>query len=192
MKKTLIIFVFTFGLYNCENSQRKLLKQSFVENTQHKLSEYPSVEISKKNNNTFSEIIFKGLVNVNLIIHSRSDEVFQDLDTLNRDFFMLNNNKLIIDSLYGLKQSEYTGSYEILKTYYIGENSDYFILSFVDLFTFGSNQQVFFLVFKKINNNWYHFSSYENEHGMPTDDIRVVKKRNEIRLKGKYLKKIKI
>ncbi len=179
MVKTLIIFALFYSSGIFGQKQMKLDQCTKLEYT----------VVSKDSTFFYSLMSISGMY---IVIHDRLSETFEMNDTMHRDFIQTETEKLIIDELYGLNQRDYTGSYESMFGYsVIGSRHSYCIISFVDMFIMGTNQQVFFVVMKQTESNWEYYISYENEHNMPIEDISVKIKRNRLKLRGKYLKQIK-
>lgn len=179
MEKAIIIFVVFYSTFIFGQKQVKLenctkLESSFVAK------------------DSFSIHSLKSISEMQIVIHTRLNETFEISDTMNRDYIESGTKKMTLDHLYGLRQIDYTGSYDLMDCYSIKDSThSYCILSFVDLFTIGTNQQVFFVVMKQKGNNWLHYSSYENRHDQSTMSVKIRKRKNgKLKLKGKYLKKI--
>lgn len=144
-----------------------------------------------KNDSTFIYSI-NNVSALKVVINVRNDETFVPDDTLHRDYIKTYSEQLILDRLTGLLQSDYTGAYDFLECFRLGNsNQSYYILSFTDSFIFGTNGQVYYVIMETLGDNWKYYSSYENEADKTTDNIKVVCSKKGLKLKGKYLKQIK-
>jgi hypothetical protein len=179
MKKVVIILVVFYSTFVFGQKQMRL----------ENCTKFESSFLAKDSSHVYS---LKSISEMQIVIHSRLNETFEINDTINRDYIESGTKKMTLDRLYGLLQLDYTGSYDLMDCYSVKSSThSYCILSFVDLFIFGTNQQVFFVVMKQIGDNWEYYSSYENEHDRSTTGVKIRKVKNgEIKLKGKYLKQI--
>lgn len=180
MEKAIIIFVVFYSTFIFGQKQVKLENCTKLE----------SSFVAKDSSSIYS---LKSISEMQIVIYTRLNETFEINDTINRDYIESGTKKMTLDHLYGLRQIDYTGSYDLMDCYSIQSSThSYCILSFVDLFTIGTNQQVFFVVLKQTGNNWVHYSSYENGHDQSTTSVKIRKgRKGKIKLKGKYLKQIK-
>jgi len=114
-------------------------------------------------------------------------EYFEFKDTLFRDTLVLLNNKYTIDSIF-FKESNYSGSFDLYEAYfYKYRRKEFVILSFVNLYQMGTDQQVYYIIFLIENNQVMIKSIYVTNNHYPSINVRVIKRYNKIKLKSKNL-----
>ncbi len=160
-------------------------------NSQKLLEQQPEIRITYSDSDSARVHSFVGLPNpkISVVTYGRINEYFVLSDTLKRDYVLFGNSKVTIDKLQGLQQCDYTGAYDIFECRWV-ENR-FLILSCVNTYFYGTNQNVFYAVFELKKNHWNYHSSYDNEADRPTDSIRVISSKKRLKLKGKYLKQSK-
>ncbi len=180
MKIVLIVLTF-FGSLPLTFSQKQVNLES--------VTKLETSSVAK--DSTFVHSI-NGVSGLRVVINNRSNETFTSIDTLHRDYIETISQKMTLDHLYGLLQNDYTGSYDFMECFYVQNSTHtYCVMSFVDVFILGTNQQVFYVIMESLGDDWKYYSSYENEADKPTDNIKVVCSKTSLKLKGKYLKQIK-
>jgi len=131
-------------------------------------------------------------VDIGLFFYDRLNEYPSLEDTLKRDYIDI-GRIVFIDSITGLKQTDYTGAYDYSDIRVVKHRkSRFIILSLVDTYIYGTDQQVYLVVFKEKDNKQVSIvACYTNENDSPTEDIVVVKNGSGIELRGLHLLKSK-
>jgi hypothetical protein len=114
-------------------------------------------------------------------------EYFELQDTLFRDTLVFLNKKYTIDSFF-FKESNYSGSFDLYKAYcYKFRKKEYIILSFVNVYQMGTDQQIYYIIFQIENKQGIIKSKYVTNNRFPTLNVYVIKRHNMIKLKSKNL-----
>lgn len=171
----LILFVIVTSIKVFSQKSIKLIKAKEL-----------SVKVIKEDNLTRVKL---DSVNIELVFYNRTNEYYTPEDTVNRDYANI-GHIITIDSLTGISQIDYTGSYDYFNPRAIvHKNELYIILLFADTYIYGTDQELSFVVFKEnANKKISVVSCYSNENNKPIEDIRIIRTANYIELKGKFLK----
>ena len=173
----LFIFILSPNIYVFSQNSIELNKIKEVTTIIEKESEYICLKLDS--------------FNIQMVFYNRINEYFSFEETENRDY--INIGRIIpFDSLIGLKQLNYTGSFDyIYSKSLIYRESRYIVISFVDANIYGTNQEVNFVIIKEAEDKKKSIiSCYTNKNDKPTEDIKIIYKGHYIKLRGKYLKKM--
>lgn len=116
-------------------------------------------------------------------------EYFEPKDTLQRDTLLFFNQKYTIDAIF-YKETNYSGSFDLFEAYSFKlRKKEFIILSFVNIYQMGTDQQTYYVIFQINNNRGIIESTYVTNNRFPFSKITVVKRGNTIKLRGKDLDK---
>lgn len=130
---------------------------------------------------------------IKLITHARFQEYFVESDTLFRDYIQLSGQKIILDPLLGISGA-YTAEYDLIGFYEIKrKGKTYLIFEGGDTFPMGSEATVCYIIFGKEENKLNFISTYEHDQdpNHPFGNIKICFSKKGLKLKEKYLIKIK-
>jgi hypothetical protein len=110
-------------------------------------------------------------------------EYFELKDTLFRDTLLFFYQKYTIDSIF-FKETNYSGSFNLFEAYsYKWGKKEFIILSFVNMYQMGTDQQTYYVIFQIKNNRGIIKSKFTRDSYL--SKISVVKRCNTIKLKCK-------
>ena len=138
-----------------------------------------------------SSIITVDSTNIQFVMYSRENEYFTMEDT-NRRSYLKTSRAIPIDSIIGLMQLDYSGSYDFTYFYLVkNKKSKYVVAPVFDGNCYGTDFCGNYIIFKEYGNGEFRlFSTYKNESGMPEEKNRIVMGWKKIRMKGPFLKKV--
>lgn len=144
--------------------------------------------IEQKNDNYYIQV-FKPDIPIKFIGYMRENEYFENKDTCFRDYFIVSDVFLTVDSLIGCRQKDYTVSFNIIKSIFLETNDRFFLIIFgVNAFFMGTDQNDEFIIFSSLKDGkWFFYDSYERIIPNYKKEVKIIKSKNGIKLKSRKL-----
>jgi hypothetical protein len=206
-KKIILLIVVFFSISffaktNCSCRVKKTFIKQEISPKKRLYGKYTELEVCNcidscfcQNNNSDTFLFVKGypiFIPKTKTEWEKEVEYFEPRDTLAREILIAYGGEYVIDTLIGMKSTDYTGAYYLSDVFSIEYRKKiYILLLFFDGYQMGTEQQSIYVIFETENNNAVFRASYVANNNYRFSQVRIVKKKGSIFLKSKNLDKWK-